>query len=149
LASYVKKESLNYKWYGICFFVCEVLNLVNVIIQCLLLDSIMHNEFRTYGYEVIMFLFTDSEDRTDPMDQMFPKVTKCNIKEYGKTGSPENHDGMCSLNHNVINEIIFVVIYFYLCLLGLITLGFLIMKFYAICFLIDRPNSITSKVQLH
>jgi hypothetical protein len=97
LAGYVIKDRLNHKMYGVYFNLCEWVNLVNVACQCILLDKVMNGEFLTFGPEVFMFLFMDIEDRSDPMDQLFPKLVKCSIKEYGKTGKPVVHDGFCLL----------------------------------------------------
>jgi hypothetical protein len=50
----------------------------------------------------------ESEDRVDPMSRIFIKVTKCTFHKYGLSGTVENHDGLCSLTLNVVNEKIFV-----------------------------------------
>ena len=44
------------------------------------------------------------EDRPDPMNVVFPKVTKCTFFKYGTSGTIESRDGLCILALNVINE---------------------------------------------
>ena len=44
------------------------------------------------------------EDRADPMNVVFPKVTKCTFHKYGPSGTVTRHDGLCILALNIINE---------------------------------------------
>ncbi len=60
----------------------------------------------------------EPEDRLDPMHTVFPKVTKCTFHKYAATGSVEDHDGLCVLSLNVINEKIFIMLWFWLVLLA-------------------------------
>ena len=46
----------------------------------------------------------DPENRTDPMEQVFPQMGKCTFKLYGPSGSVEQRDVMCLLPTNVANE---------------------------------------------
>ena len=40
----------------------------------------------TYGTDVINWSEADVEGRTDPMIDVFPRVTKCSFHKYGPTG---------------------------------------------------------------
>jgi hypothetical protein len=44
---------------------------------------------------------------------LFPLQAKCNYTSYGSSGSMENHDVICYLPLNVVNEKIFVFLYFW------------------------------------
>ena len=56
--------------------VCEWLNLFNVIFQMLFLDLFLGGMFSTYGSAVWGISNMDPEDRSDPMNLVFPKVFK-------------------------------------------------------------------------
>ena len=53
------------------------------------------------------------EDRADPMNVVFPKMTKCTFHKYGPSGTITRHDGLCILALNIINEKIYVFLWFW------------------------------------
>ena len=53
------------------------------------------------------------EDRADPMNVVFPKMTKCTFHRYGPSGTITRHDGLCILALNIINEKIYVFLWFW------------------------------------
>ena len=59
LAGYMKqrREQTHEHWtWAIKFFLCEVLNFVNVVAQIFITDAFLGGEFRKYGIEVILIL---------------------------------------------------------------------------------------------
>lgn len=52
-----------------------------------------------------------------PMDQYFPKLTKCTLRTYGPSGSLQEKDRLCVLPLNIVNEKIFVILWFWLLIL--------------------------------
>ena len=44
---------------------------------------------------------------------MFPKVTKCTFNKYGPSGTVERTDHLCVLAINIINEKIYVFLWFW------------------------------------
>lgn len=74
-----------------------------------------------YGFKVLEFLNDQPEDRVDPMAVVFPTVTKCTFYNYGKSGSVQNHDALCVLPLNIVNQRLYVFIWFWLIILCLIT----------------------------
>ena len=63
----------------------------------------------------------DPDQRYDPMDAVFPKVTKCTFHTYGPSGTINRHDSLCILALNIINEKIFVFLWFWFVLLAIIS----------------------------
>merc|ERR1719351_696156 len=47
------------------------------------------------------------------MNMVFPKVTKCTFHKYGPSGTVTRHDGLCILALNIINEKIYVFLWFW------------------------------------
>ena len=107
--------------YAFRYFVCEFLNLANVIGQIYFTDFFLGYEFRNYGLEVLAFSEMEPEDRPDPMAKVFPKVTKCTFHNYGPSGTVEKKDGLCVLPLNIINEKIYIFIWFWLIIVTFIT----------------------------
>jgi len=107
--------------YALRFFGCELLNFVNVIVQIYFTDFFLGGTFTTYGTEVLAYTGEEYEDRPDPMAVVFPKVTKCTFHKYGPSGTVEKKDGLCVLPLNIINEKIYIFVWFWLVCLAAIT----------------------------
>nr|XP_045616204.1 innexin inx2-like [Procambarus clarkii] len=99
--------------YAFKFFICEVLNFINVIGQIYLTNRFLGYEFSTYGTRVVNFSEQEIGTRWDPMDEVFPKVGKCTFHKYGASASKETHDGLCVLPLNIVNEKIFIFLWFW------------------------------------
>ncbi|KAL6442013.1 hypothetical protein ACFW04_002388 [Cataglyphis niger] len=112
-------EERNHNFYAIRFFVCEILNFLNSVGQIYLLDVFLEGQFRRYGPSVSAFVAEENPyDRVDPMARLFPKMTKCTIHTFGPAGTVQTHDALCVLPLNVVNEKIFVVLWFWLVFLA-------------------------------
>lgn len=99
-----------------------MLAFINVVGQIFLMDLFFEGEFLRFGLHVIMFLDTsDDEDRIDPLSYIFPRMTKCTFYKYGVSGEVERHDAVCILPLNVVNEKIYVFLWFWFILLTLLS----------------------------
>ncbi|KAJ8973836.1 hypothetical protein NQ317_017993 [Molorchus minor] len=116
-------ENLRYhNWWAYKYYFCEVLALINVIGQMFLMNRFFDGAFLMFGLEVINFINSDQEDRIDPMIQIFPRMTKCTFRKYGVSGDEEKHDALCILPLNVVNEKIYVFLWFWFIILSILTL---------------------------
>uniref|UniRef100_A0A131XS32 Innexin n=1 Tax=Ixodes ricinus TaxID=34613 RepID=A0A131XS32_IXORI len=118
---YFLRHKSQHQSYAIRFFICEVLNFVNVIGQMYFLDKFLGGMFTTYGTEVIQFMNDDPEVRVDPMTKIFPKMTKCRFHRYGTSGDVQKHDSICLLPLNIINEKIYIFLWFWMIFLAVVT----------------------------
>ncbi len=84
------------------------------------------------------FLEADPEMRIDPMATVFPRVTKCSYFKYGPSGTVQTHDAICVLPINIMNEKIFVLVWFWLIALTAVTV---VSLFYHIFFLMTPALS--------
>ena len=85
------------------------------------MDFFLDGEFTTYGLDVVSMTEMAAEKRDDPMARLFPKVTKCTFHKFGPSGTVQNYDGLCVLPLNIINEKIYVFLWFWFVLIGIIT----------------------------
>jgi len=127
IVKYIQLNRGQHSFYFLKFFVCEVLNFVNVLGQLFFMDMFLGYEFSTYGLKVIEFTEMD-ENRPDPMAVVFPKVSKCSFHKYGPSGSIERHDGLCVLPLNIINEKIYIFLWFWFITVASITGIFLLYR---------------------
>ncbi|XP_069354117.1 innexin shaking-B isoform X2 [Maniola hyperantus] len=116
-------ENLRYhNWWAYRYYLCEGLALINVIGQMFLMNRFFDGEFMTFGLDVIAYMESDQEDRIDPMIYIFPRMVKCTLfNKFGSSGEVERHDALCILPLNVVNEKIYVFLWFWFVILGILT----------------------------
>lgn len=120
------------------YIICEFLTLLNVIFQMSLLDAFLGGAFSTFGIKVLQWSEWDQEHRTDPLVQAFPRMTKCIFHYYGSAGSIQVIDALCMLPLNVLNEKIFIFLWFWMVLLCWLITFVLIYRFMLCVFPILR-----------
>lgn len=86
-----------------------------------LIDSFLGGEFFSYGTKVLELSQMDQENRIDPMVAVFPRVTKCTFHKYGPSGSMQTHDALCVLALNILNEKIYIFLWFWFIILAVIS----------------------------
>jgi len=128
IVKYFRLHRGTHSTYAMRFFLCEILNFVNVIGQIFFIDTFLDGEFSTYGMRVFEYSGLEAEDRPDPMAVVFPKVTKCTFHKYGPSGTVQLHDGLCVLPTNIINEKIYIFLWLWLVSLAVVTGAFLIYR---------------------
>ena len=89
--------------------------------QMFLMDRFFEGAFFTFGLEVIAFAERDREDRLDPMVYIFPRMTKCTFHKFGASGEVEKHDALCILPLNIVNEKIYIFLWFWFLILGVLS----------------------------
>jgi innexin len=50
------------------------------ILNIVMVDKFLGGSFLSYGTEVIKYANMDQENRSDPMIEVFPRITKCTCK---------------------------------------------------------------------
>jgi len=118
LAKYFVETMGIHDIWSIKILLAHSLYLVNVVGQIFFTDAFLGNEFSKYGFSAASFLETEPSDRIDPMSEVFPRVTKCTFHKYGPSGTIQRHDVQCILPINIINEKIYVALWFWLMILA-------------------------------
>lgn len=121
LVDYFGTNLHTQNFYAYRFFLCEVLNFVNCVGQIYFMDFFLDGEFTTYGSDVVRFTEMEPEERIDPMSRVFPKVTKCTFHKYGASGTVQKFDGLCVLPLNIVNEKIYVFLWFWFIILSILS----------------------------
>ena len=68
------------------------------------------------------------------MCNVFPTITSCSIPNVGASGVVQVHNGMCVLTQNIINEKIYLVLWFWYAFLGPVTLLYLCYRLITLMF---------------
>lgn len=109
----------------------EMLNVVNLAFQIYLTNRFLTGQFYSLGLNFIQDDFTGS---MDVLDVVFPKVTKCDFFKYGQSGSLQRHDALCVMALNIINEKIFVVLWFWYILMVFVSIAGFIWRLITLAF---------------
>lgn len=122
LAKYFVETLGIHDFWSIRVLLAHSIYLVNIVGQIFFTDAFLGNEFTKYGVSVLSVFNQDSSDRIDPMSQVFPRVTKCTFHKYGPSGDIQRHDVQCILPINIINEKIYILFWFWLMVLTVLTI---------------------------
>lgn len=112
IIKYIMASMNSHNGYSFGYFFCEILNFLNVILNIYMVDKFLGGAFLTYGIDVIKFSNMNQESRFDPMIEIFPRLTKCTFHKFGPGGSPQTHDTLCVLALNILNEKIYIFLWY-------------------------------------
>lgn len=129
IVQYIMDSLNSHTGYSFAYFFCECLNFLNVILNIFMVDKFLGGAFMTYGTEVIRFSNMNQEHRYDPMIEIFPRLTKCTFHKFGPGGSPQRHDTLCVLALNILNEKIYIFLWFWFIILAVISAAALLYSF--------------------
>ena len=100
-------------WWAAKLVFSDFLNLVNILCNIFIVNWYLRDNFLSYGLQVLSYqLGSNSAAGPDPFNFIFPKMTKCTLEVYGPSGGIVNYDGLCVLPINVLNEKLFLILWF-------------------------------------
>jgi hypothetical protein len=108
---------INRPW-AVSLVSCEILNALNLCLQIFITDAFLGGVFWNLGPSVIS---SHMSKEVDTLEVIFPKMTKCTFLKYGPSGSIQNHDALCVMSLNAINEKIYTFLWFWLVILTVVT----------------------------
>ena len=104
-----------------CYILVKLLYVVNAISQLFLLDVFLGSRFHAYGVEVLRGVFVAGKDWAAETSVRFPRTTMCHLQVH-RLGAVHRYAVQCVLPINLFNEKIFLFIWFWLFLVGVVTL---------------------------
>ncbi|XP_027195701.2 innexin inx2-like [Dermatophagoides pteronyssinus] len=101
------------------YYFCEIIAFVNLFLQMYTLDTIFNGRYLNYGIDAIQTFWKYHNDKTksqdlNPINMIFPRMTKCEYRRYGPSGKSENIDSLCMLPMNIFNDKFFLFIWFWI-----------------------------------
>jgi len=117
---YYKSIFHHNSWYFGYFILCECLNYLLLGVQFFLTDMFLNYKFSWYGWDTVVYYNYPYRDRVsmngglrNPMCSVFPTEVSCNIPNIGAAGDDQMHNGLCVLTQNIINEKIYLALWFW------------------------------------
>lgn len=139
LIEYLVRHYRRHNMYCIKYFVAEVLCLCNVFLQMYIMNRFLGGEFMDYGTRVLEFSEMQQDSRSDPMVFVFPRMTKCTFHLYGTSGDIQRLDALCVLPVNIVNEKIYIFLWFWMIILAVLTSLLLCYRLFIIALPRYRP----------
>ncbi|XP_037082838.1 innexin inx2-like [Pollicipes pollicipes] len=121
LTVYVNETLGSYDGYYLRFVLCDFLNIVNVFFNMFLINRFINGEFMSYGPRCVQYFSNSSSMSVSPLTDTFPKLTKCEFQSFGVSGTVEKLDAICVLALNILNEKVYLFLWFWLVILSIIT----------------------------
>lgn len=94
-------------------------------IKMLVLDlncPVMSEECKTERRKLLVDYFSNNlHTQNFYAIRFFPKVTKCTFHKYGASGTVQKFDGLCVLPLNIVNEKIYVFLWFWFIILSVLS----------------------------
>ena len=139
--SIYKRRELHHRR-CITYYILECLNCCIVALQAVFMHLYLNYTFITLGLEVLGIL----NNNPLPRAYAFPKHAKCNLRRYGPSGTAMIIDAICVLPLNDWNEKIFVILWFWMVVLFLVSMGYCLFNFIPFITMVWRgPEGITGK----
>lgn len=88
------------------------------------------------------------QNQVDPMTYIFPRITKCTYHDFGSSGDIQKHDALCLLPLNIINEKIYIALWFWFLVLAILTTLVIIYRLFAIVSENVRCKGLISRCKL-
>jgi hypothetical protein len=95
---------------------CQAACLLNALGQLYLMDLLLGGRFLSLGT-----VLADHTELQRALRLVFPRVVMCNMQFFGASGSPTGTYGICVLPINIVNEKIYLVLWFWFVMLAMVS----------------------------
>jgi len=118
---YFKSILHHNTWYFVYFVTCELTNFLLLGVQIYFTDLFLDKKFAWYGYDTVAYYSAHTEEErihtdsnlSNPMCNVFPTEVSCTIPNVGAAGEGQFHNGLCVLSQNIVNEKIYLAVWFW------------------------------------
>merc|ERR1712226_1830340 len=94
-------------------------------------DKFLNGDFKYYGWNAIKYYMMTPEEQKvsiNPLCEAFPAEVSCDVPNMGAAGGVQNSNGLCILSQNIINEKMYLFIWFWMVLLIFISVPYFMFR---------------------
>jgi hypothetical protein len=107
----------NYRYF-LKYIACEAGNILALIFNFYILDIFLGGRFLTYGSDVVSYSMNKAANQNHPMCSAFPTLTSCDVSLGSVVArKADNRNFQCVLSQNIINQKIYLAIWFWMLIL--------------------------------
>ena len=119
----LKESAWTNKLYYIKFLSMQILTMLLLVANFKMNSAFLDTDYITYGSRVMRYYIEDAGrgDNPNPICEVFPLGIWCTMSAFGTSGKIETENNLCILNQNVINEKIYLGLWFWF--VFLLTIG--------------------------
>lgn len=118
ILDYLRRNRGHHTKYAKFHIITEIAGFINLLLQMWVSNRLLDNAFLTYGpLQLIGLLQQKPFERTDKLSRLFPTVTSCRLSTGGPAFGRVQHDILCILPINMLNEKIYILIWFWFLIL--------------------------------
>lgn len=121
---------VNQNW-TLWLIICEFMNLANLLLNIWLTNAFLNGHFLSLGPKLMR---EGLDSNVDPLDVVFPKMTKCIFYKYGPSGTLQPIDLVCVMALNIINEKAYAFLWFWFMIVLVLSIVNLIWRLVTMCF---------------
>ncbi|XP_050424115.1 innexin inx3-like [Adelges cooleyi] len=149
LVQYCLYSRHTHNTYAYRYFLCEVFNMVIIFGNIYITNTFLGGTFLTYGLEILKYNQGHDIHSVDnsPMENVFPKITKCVFYKYGPSGSIQNNDALCILSQNNLNEKIYLFLWFWFIVIAILSNLALLYRFAYITLSVIKRNQLVKMLK--
>lgn len=111
------KNKRFFLWYS----AAEVSNAIFDSLHIFVMDAFIGRGYCLFGLQVLQYSLFGGSDDANPTSLIFPKMAMCTYLSRVVTDSTEPWDTTCLLPMNVVNEKVYLFLWFWFVLLGLLS----------------------------
>ncbi|XP_066905162.1 innexin inx3-like [Halyomorpha halys] len=134
LARYLAMRMSSFMLWSLGYVLAEVLFVLNVIVNFYFTDIFLGGGFVKYGLQV--FFNVESAQATS-----FPSMTRCTFRKFGPSGTIESRDALCVMTLNMLNEKIYLLLWFWFSFLLVISALIIVCRLWFLTIVSMRKKS--------
>lgn len=121
ITRYLSKRLNYFDGVMMIYLLSEVVFVANIVGNFILTDTILGGSFLDYGYKAWL-------KGEVYRDTIFPKMTKCKFYMFGPSGTLENKDILCLMTLNLINEKMYLMLWYWFLFMFLLAIFILLRR---------------------
>ncbi|KAK4309437.1 hypothetical protein Pmani_018934 [Petrolisthes manimaculis] len=138
-AKFFAKSLTHHRSYAIAFLLCEITAFAISVGNLFFTNTFLGGQFFKFGPSALKYLGRNATDPSNPLNEIFPKVAKCTWYKYGPSGTIQQHDSLCVLPLNIVNEKTYIFLWIMYIVAAIVCGVFLLIRI--LLFLLPRVRN--------